>query len=322
MNLNEYLQKQKLNGHCPVLLGEVLEHLACKPQGSYLDCTFGAGGYSKALLNINDEIKVTALDQDPTVIRFADNLKNEFGNRFDFIQSNFADCAQTLLKKKFDGIVLDLGISSMQVDTAERGFSFMQDGPLDMRMSNKGLSAHEWIMSAPEHEIADVIYKYGEEVQSRAIARAIVEYRLNDQIDTTLKLAEIVREAMHYRHGKIDPATKTFQAIRIFINKELYALEKLLNEFRDLLNDGGMIAIVSFHSLEDSIVKNFFKSNSAKKVSKSKYAKDIEEYKEHEWLKVITKKPISPTREEVTLNIRARSAKLRIAQKIGGRNVA
>lgn len=322
MNLGEYLQKQNASGHCPVLLGEVLEHVAHKIRGEYLDCTFGAGGYTKAFLNINDDIKVTSLDQDPTVRKFADDIKNEFKDRFEFIQSNFANAKELLSGKKFDVIVLDLGISSMQVDTADRGFSFMHNGPLDMRMSNEGISAHEWISKASEQEIADVIYKYGEEVQSRAIARSIVEHRLKNEIDTTLKLAEIVRNAMHYRHGKIDPATKTFQAIRIFINKELYALEKILSDLRDLLNDEGIVAIVSFHSLEDSVVKNFFKCNSAKKISKSKYAKDLDVFNENEWLKIITKKPITPTPIEVRQNIRSRSAKLRIAQKIGGRNVA
>ncbi|RTK92132.1 MAG: 16S rRNA (cytosine(1402)-N(4))-methyltransferase RsmH [Rickettsiales bacterium] len=309
-------------GHCPVLLSEVLEHLTHKINGEYLDCTFGAGGYTKAFLNINDNIKVTSLDQDPTVRKFAEEIKSEFKDRFEFVQANFADAKQLLGNKKFDAIILDLGISSMQVDTADRGFSFMYDGPLDMRMSNEGMSAHEWISKASEQEIADVIYKYGEEVQSRAIARSIVEHRLDNEIDTTLKLAEIVRNAMHYRHGKIDPATKTFQAIRIFINKELYALEKILSDLRDLLNDEGIVAIVSFHSLEDSIVKNFFKCNSAKKISKSKYAKDLDVFNENEWLKIITKKPITPTLTEVRQNIRSRSAKLRIAQKIGGRNVA
>ena len=319
MTINNNMQITSLLPHCPVLLEEVLEYLNPKDGGKYLDCTFGAGGYTRAILE-KSECFVTALDQDPTVIKFADKLKEEFGNRFDFVQTNFAGSREKLSGKKFDGIVLDLGISSMQVDLEHRGFSFMQDGPLDMRMSTNGFSAAEFIAMASEEEIANVIYKYGEEVQSRQIAHAIVTARAIEPIKTTLQFAEVVRAAMHFRKSKIDPVTKTFQAIRIHINQELESLEIFLSNVEDMLEQGGRILVVSFHSLEDSIVKYFFKDHSHKKVARSKYAKELKVIEVGKWLEVLTKKPILPSRQEVLGNPRARSARLRVAVKIGGIN--
>ncbi|MDG1437195.1 MAG: 16S rRNA (cytosine(1402)-N(4))-methyltransferase RsmH [Rickettsiaceae bacterium] len=303
--------------HCPVLLSEVLDNLAIKDGGNYLDCTFGAGGYTKAILERADCF-VTALDQDPTVSVFADEVEKKIGQRFSFVQTNFAFAKERLQGKKFDGIVLDLGISSMQVDNAERGFSFMKDGPLDMRMGASKLSAEEFVANSDEEEIANIIYKYGEEVQSRQIAKAIVEARALSPITTTLQLADIIRNAMHFRKGKIDPATKTFQAIRIYINRELDVLEKFLNKMEDLLVPGGRILVVSFHSLEDSIVKAYFKSHSPKKVSRSKYSKEDEILEEGEWLRALTKKPLTPSRGEIMQNPRSRSSRLRVAEKIRG----
>lgn len=315
------VEKNKSNlPHRSVLLNEVVEYLSIKDGGRYLDCTFGAGGYTRAILS-NSNCYVTALDQDPTVINFANDVSSDYGDRFNFIQTNFSEATLKLKGQKFDGIVLDLGISSMQVDQAARGFSFMQDGPLDMRMSASGMSAAEFVETASEQEIADIIYKYGEEVQSRAIAKNIVSYRATNPIDTTLKLAEIIRQSKHYRSEKIDPATKTFQAIRIYVNDELGALERFLAHAEDLLVPGGRIIVVSFHSLEDSIVKNFFKKCSVKKIAKSKYSKKEDNLPQGKWLGIITKKPVVPTREEVQENARSRSAKLRVAEKIGGNNV-
>lgn len=315
------IQVMPIAPHIPVLLAEMLEYLALQDGKKYLDCTFGAGGYTKAILG-RVECSVVALDQDPAVSVYADKVKDEFGQRFEFIQTNFADAKSRLGERKFNGIVLDLGVSSMQIDSAERGFSFMNDGPLDMRMGGADLSAAEFVANATEEEIANVIYKYGEEVQSRQIAKKIVEARLSKPINTTLQLAQIVREAMHFRKAKIDPATKTFQAIRIHINKELESLEKLLNEMQELLEPGGRILVVSFHSLEDSIVKYFFKNHSPKKVARSKYAKELQIFKKEEWLQIITKKPVTPSKEEVQSNPRARSSRLRVAEKIGSSNVS
>ena len=306
--------------HHSVLLKEVIDNLSIKKDGKYLDCTFGAGGYTKAILNYSDCF-VSAIDRDPSVIQYANDILIDYKDKFNFIPMNFADISEKLKDIKYDGIVLDLGISSMQVDQAQRGFSFMKDGPLDMRMSSEGISAGEWLSSASEQEIADIIYKYGDEVQSRAIAKAIVNYRAESVIDTTSKLALIVRGAKHYRAEKIDPATKTFQAIRIYINKELESLEKFLANVENSLKCGGRLVVVSFHSLEDSIVKNFFKESSARKVARSKYAKEQDKYSVGKWLKIITKKPIMPSISEIKENPRSRSAKLRVAEKSGGHHV-
>lgn len=303
------------DSHYPVLLNEVVENLALKKGETYLDCTFGAGGYTTAILT-KEDCSVVALDQDPTVAVFVDKVKEKFGNRFEFVQTNFSEASAKLAGRKFDGVVLDLGISSMQVDGAERGFSFMKDGPLDMRMSGQGMSAADFIANASEKEISDVIYKYGEEVQSRQIAKAIVEARVATPITTTMQLAEIVKGAMHFRKAKIDPATKTFQAIRIYINKELEVLEKFLEQAKELLVPGGRLLVVSFHSLEDSIVKYFLKEYSPKKVARSKYAKDKPVIEEGKWLDMVTRKPVVPSKEEVKINPRSRSARLRVARKL------
>lgn len=305
--------------HYPVLLSEVIQNLNPKDNKKYLDCTFGAGGYAQAILASSD-CHVTAIDQDPSVLSYAKNLKNSYKKNFEFIEGNFANAKELLNGHQYDGIVLDLGVSSMQLDQAERGFSFMRDGILDMRMNNTtGYSAADFIANASEVEIANVIYKYGEEVQSRQIAKKIVEARQKEPILSTLKLAEIVRDAMHYRKAKIDPVTKTFQAIRIYINKELESLEHFLNGLNELLKPQARVLVVSFHSLEDSIVKSYFKEHSVPKVARSKYSKEPENNDATKWLKIITKKPILPSSNEIKENHRSRSARLRVAEKIGGK---
>lgn len=301
--------------HNPVLLDEMLNMLDIKSGGKYLDCTFGAGGYSRAILAKADCF-LTALDQDPTVTEFVKTIALEYKNRFKFMQINFAKAKQALSGQKFDGIVLDLGVSSMQLDQGDRGFSFQNEGALDMRMNMEGSTAAEFINNADEEEIANIIYKYGEEVQSRHIAKAIVAERSKGLIETTGHLAEIVRSAMHYRKAKIDPATKTFQAIRIHINRELESIKEFLNNLEDMLVEGGRIVIVSFHSLEDSLIKDFFKQHSAKKVSRSKYSKEEIPLEADKWLKILTKKPLTPSSTELAKNYRSRSAKLRAAEKI------
>jgi 16S rRNA (cytosine1402-N4)-methyltransferase len=305
------------NPHYPVLLCEIIENLQPANGKKYLDCTFGAGGYTKAILG-RANCFVKALDQDPTVFKYAEELAIKYQERFEFVQGNFANIKELSRGEKYEGVVVDLGVSSMQLDEKERGFSFMREGNLDMRMSTSGYSAADFIANASEEEIAEVIYKYGEEVQSRQIAKMIVQERQKEPITTTVRLAEIVRKSMHYRKSKIDPATKTFQAIRIYINKELENLESFLSNLNDILNPGARILIVSFHSLEDSIVKTFFKEHSLKKVARSKYAPEPENYDENKWLKIISKKPILPTAREIKENHRSRSARLRVAEKIGG----
>lgn len=305
--------------HYPVLLNEVIESLEIKDSGEYLDCTFGAGGYSRAILSAAN-CNLTALDQDPNVEKFVKSIKADFDNRFEFVQTNFADACLKLAGKKFDGIVLDLGVSSMQLDQRERGFSFQEDGDLDMRMSCEGESAEDFVNNASEEQIADVLYRYGDEKESRRIARSIVAEREKELIKSTLQLAEIIRSAKRMKKSKIDLATKSFQAIRIYVNQELAALEKFLEHVKDLLNIGGRLVIVSFHSLEDSIVKIFFKEHSLKPVARSKYADKYSKIKQEKqpgkWLELITKKPIAPTEEEIKANIRSRSAKMRVAKRI------
>jgi len=305
------------NPHYPVLLCEIIENLQPENSKKYLDCTFGSGGYTKAILG-RANCFVKALDQDPTVFKYAEELAIKYQERFEFVQGNFANIKELSKGERYNGVVVDLGVSSMQLDEKERGFSFMREGNLDMRMSTSGYSAADFIANASEEEIAEVIYKYGEEVQSRQIAKMIVQERQKQPITTTVRLAEIVRKSMHYRKSKIDPATKTFQAIRIYINKELENLESFLSNLNDILNPGARILIVSFHSLEDSIVKTFFKEHSLKKVARSKYAPKPENYDENKWLKIISKKPILPTAREIKENRRSRSARLRVAEKIGG----
>lgn len=317
MRSKSNINKKISSPHYPVLLKEVLENMNIKDNGVYLDCTFGAGGYSKAILN-KAKCRLVALDQDKSVLPFVNDVKEIFPDAFSFHNINFAEAKKYLPDYKFDGIVLDLGVSSMQLDNGGRGFSFMKDGPLDMRMGNTMQTAADFINEASEKEIADVIYKYGQEVQSRQIAKAIVNARLESKIETTLHFAEIVRNSMHYRKSKIDPVTKTFQAIRIHINRELDVIEKFLDNVEDMLLPGGRVLVVSFHSLEDSIVKLFLKEHSAKKVARSKYSKDPEIIEEGKWIKVVNKKPITPSKEEVLENPRSRSSRLRVAEKIRG----
>ncbi len=299
--------------HTSVLLKEVLFYLQPKDGKNYLDCTFGAGGYSRAILKAAN-CSVKALDQDCSVQIYADELKKEFPDRFSFMHTNFAQYLRVEESIKYDAIILDLGVSSMQLDQGKRGFSFMHDGPLDMRMSSHGMSAEDFVREASEEEIANVIYKYGNETASRKIARNICQKRVVEPIRTTGQLAAIVRSSLGAKKGKIDPATKTFQAIRIYVNNELQNLEDSLDSVYKLLTHGGKIIVVSFHSLEDKIVKYFFRSNSSKNIARSKYA-PAAEIEDGKWLQIITKKPIVPGNDELRLNPRARSAKLRVAAK-------
>lgn len=304
--------------HKPVMLKEVLQYLQPKAGEIYIDCTFGAGGYSKAILKAADAV-VYGIDQDPDVMPLAEALSKEFGSRFKFVAGNFADLDSLMSAQNIqnvDAIILDLGVSSMQLESAERGFSFMNDGPLDMRMNKTGQSAYDFINGATQEEIANVIYKYGNERKSRLIAKKIIETRKEMPIKTTLELADIVRSVIKRGSDKIDPATKTFQAIRIFVNDELYALEKLLAVAERLLSEDGRLIVVSFHSLEDSIVKEYINQRIKPKQNWSRHLPFVEseEFKpKFKWLK---NKVIAPSDEEVASNPRSRSAKMRAAVRI------
>jgi 16S rRNA (cytosine1402-N4)-methyltransferase len=255
-----------MSDHRPVMLNEMLDWLEPRDDGVYIDGTFGAGGYSRAILRAAD-CQVFAIDRDPSTQRFAEKLEQEFPDRFIWLLGNFSDmCALVAMHGVYavDCIVLDLGVSSMQLDTAERGFSFRHDGPLDMRMSSQGLSASDVINKATESELADIFYYYGEEKAARKIARAIVATREVTPIIRTHQLADIVRAAVGGKPGKTDAATRSFQGLRIHINQEFDAIENGLKAAESMLAPGGRLVVVTFHSLEDRIVKRFTHSRCGK----------------------------------------------------------
>lgn len=277
--------------HIPVMLDEVIEHLNPQDGNVFIDCTFGAGGYSRKILSTN-KCKLYAIDQDPFVIQYTKDFNEEY---FTFINQNFANLAQIAEQYKLndvDGIVFDLGVSSMQIDNAERGFSFNKDARLDMRMSQSGVDAWEVVNKFSEEDLADIIYYYGEEPFSRRIARKIVQVRQESSIDTTLELAKIIHSSVK-RQGKIDPATKTFQALRIYVNDELKILKLALDHAYNLLKPNGKIVVVSFQGLEDRIIKDFVQRTpgAAAKIYK-------------------------PSLAEIKRNPRSRSAKLRTIIKV------
>ena len=304
--------------HIPVLLNEVVESIAPKDGGVYVDGTFGAGGYTRAVLDAAD-CTVYAIDRDPDAIREGQKLVDVYKGRLHLLHGTFGEMAELVRGEGVDfvdGVMLDIGVSSMQIDRAERGFSFQKDGALDMRMSQNGLSAADVLNTFGEREIADIIYKYGEERFSRRIAAAVVEQRKTAPFKTTLEFADLIRSTVPHKREDIDPATRSFQALRIYVNDELGQLESGLSAAHDLLKAGGRMAIVSFHSLEDRIVKTFMQEKSGKTANPSRYMPVVE--KQAATLKTITKKPILPTESETKFNPRARSARLRVAEKAEG----
>jgi 16S rRNA (cytosine1402-N4)-methyltransferase len=295
--------------HQPVLLDEVVAGLAVQPGTTHVDGTFGAGGYSQALLGAGAG-RVIAFDRDPTAIEEGRSLVPD--PRLMLIHERFSRMDQALTERGLapvDGIALDIGVSSMQLDRAERGFSFSKDGPLDMRMSQAGQSAAEFLNTADEAEIARVLRDYGEEPRARSVARAIVAAR---PLTRTAELAAVVRKALGYRQGqKSDPATRTFQAIRIHLNAELDELEQGLRAAERVLRPGGRLAVVTFHSLEDRIVKRFLKERSGAVPAGSRHRPQIARGPAPTFEKVV--KPVSPSERELASNPRARSARLRTA---------
>lgn len=314
---------EELREHTPVLLDAVIKHLDPKDGESYADCTFGAGGYSKAILQAADAT-IYGIDLDPASVVHASKIKETFpGKKLNFIQGNFANLSEILESvgvHSVDAIIADLGVSSMQIDQAGRGFSFQKMGPLDMRMSQDGVSAYEFINNYPKEELCRVIAEYGEEDKAKQIAHAILNARQEMPIMSTTQLANIIRQVFKGKRGKIDCATKTFQAIRIWVNNELENLKKLLKIAADLLNDGGRLIIISFHSLEDGIVKNFLQTHSGFEKPTSRYSPPSQSVGLTPTFKVLTKKPVTPTDNEINNNIRARSAKLRAALRINKSN--
>jgi 16S rRNA (cytosine1402-N4)-methyltransferase len=303
--------------HIPVLLNEAVDSLAIKPDGIYVDGTFGRGGHSRAILAQLETGRLLGLDRDPRAIQVANELASE-DDRFSIERTNFSDIGEAvygrLWQGRVDGILLDIGVSSPQLDEAERGFSFQQDGPLDMRMDpDSGISAAEWLAEAEMDEIADVIKTLGEERYGKRIARAIVETREHTPITTTRQLAQLVDQASPSREKHKHPATRTFQAIRIHINNELEELKQALEQALDVLAVGGRLAVISFHSLEDRIVKRFFKDQARGDDLPPDFPVTADQLNPK--VKLIGK-AIKASEEELARNPRARSAVLRVVEKL------
>lgn len=296
--------------HVPVMLPEVLSALAPRDGGVYVDGTFGAGGYTRAILAAADS-RVIAIDRDPSAIRDGQALVTEFSPRLSLREGRFADMEALVGDERIDGIVLDIGVSSMQIDEAERGFSFLRDGPLDMRMAQQGVSAADAVNSLPQETLSNIIYIFGEEPRSRAIARAIVDARKLAPITTTHGLVKAIERATgRPRPDKIHPATRTFQALRIHVNGELDELVEALHAAERLLPEGGRLVVVNFHSLEDRIVKRFFASRAGRLPSGSRHLPDAVKGPEPSF-ELPFKGHIGATEAEARLNPRSRSAKLR-----------
>lgn len=294
--------------HVPVLIDEVLDALAITPGEVHVDGTFGAGGYSGAMTARG--AKVFAFDRDPDAIREGQAVADEKG--ITLIAGEFSRMRELLAERgvmSVSGVTLDIGVSSMQLDRPERGFSFQADGPLTMTMSQSGMSAADFLNNAPEQEIADVLYRYGEEPRSRRVAKAIVEAR---PLERTSQLAGVVRRALgHKPHDKKDPATRTFQAIRIHVNRELEELERGLEAAEAILEEGGRLAVVTFHSLEDRIVKQFLRRRSGGEGGGSRHLPEKQGGEAPTFRKPA--RAVRPGQAELTRNPRARSATLRSA---------
>lgn len=304
--------------HIPVLLAEVIEGLAPKDGGVYVDGTFGAGGYTTAILEAAPCV-VWCIDRDPEALQRGEALTQRFPGRVNFMQGRFGDMAELLAARGIsgvDGVALDLGVSSMQIDDRSRGFSFLRDGPLDMRMEKSGRSAADVVNTLSEKELADIIFTYGEERHARRVARAIVEARQERPFSRTLHLADVIRAQVRRAQDGIDPATRTFQALRIYVNDELGELERGLIGAEKILRPGGILAVVSFHSLEDRIVKTFLKARSGSAIRPSRHTPaSINAAPATATFTPITRRPVGPSEEEIARNPRARSARLRVAER-------
>jgi len=306
--------------HVPVLLDEVIQAFSPLDGKTLVDGTVGLGGHSDALLQSSETLRIVGIDRDREALEWAAKRLARHGDRIRLIHGNFRDLGSHLDELEIgpvDGVLLDIGVSSLQLDTAERGFSFRRDGPLDMRMDRQAAhTAAAWIHEATESEIADVLFRYGEERYARRIARAIASRRDEHPIETTSELAEIVRGAVpaRYDHGRLHPATRSFQAIRVFVNDELEALNLGLESGFDRLKIGGTMVVISFHSLEDRAVKRFFREKAKDCVCPPELPacvcdKQVE-------AEILTPRPLRAAAAETGTNPRARSARLRAARRL------
>lgn len=303
--------------HISVMLREAVEALSPRDGGVYVDGTFGRGGYTRAILE-TPGTRVVAIDRDPDAIAAGQKLVKEFAPRLALLQGPFGAMDVLLAGQQIhtvDGIALDLGVSSPQLDEADRGFSFAADGPLDMRMSKSGPSAADVVNETPEGELADIIYTLGEERLSRRVARAIVEARKEERITRTAQLAAIIRHVVPRSGDGIDPATRSFQALRIHVNDEMGELKRALVAAEGLLKPSGRLAVVSFHSLEDRVVKEFLRRRSGQAASVSRHLPANDRAAPQPSFTLIAKKPLTPGDDETAANPRARSAKLRVAER-------
>ncbi len=305
--------------HVSVLLNECIDALAIKPDGIYIDATFGRGGHSgKILENLGAEGRLIAFDRDPQAIEAAQRFADD--QRFTIVNEPFGEMARVIsemsLTGKIDGVLMDLGVSSPQLDDAERGFSFMKDGPLDMRMdTSRGQSAAQWLAEADEQDITQVIKEFGEEKFGKRIAHAIVEARQTTPLTRTAQLAELIDKAVPVKDKFKHPATRAFQGIRIYINAELEQLRVGLKAAVDVLAKDGRLAVISFHSLEDRLVKRFIKDQSRGKVVPANLPVTQAEIDADKVLRAMSK-AIKPTKEEIAQNVRSRSSVLRVAEKL------
>ena len=305
--------------HVPVLLDETIRLLEPERGGVFVDCTLGLGGHAEALLEAHEAVRLVGIDRDPEALERAEARLAPFMDRVRLIESDFAQITRCLEDEGFrsvTGVLADLGVSSLQLESGPRGFSFQRDGPLDMRMGRSGLTAEEIVNHYSEAALENIFSKYGEERKARRIARAIVEERKTRQIERTRQLQELVVRAKGLRpgqrEGRIDPATRVFQALRIEVNQELEELEQLLEQAVQLLDQDGRLVVISYHSLEDRIVKNALRRLAVGKIDEI----TGRPHAETRLIEVLTRKPVRPGEREVVLNPRARSARLRAARRI------
>ena len=312
--MNPSARETSESRHRPVLGPRAAEFLNPRDGGIYVDATFGAGGYSRAILDTNGT-RVIAIDRDRSAIAAGLALVDQSAGRLTLVEDRFSNLARVCDSQsapRVDGVVLDVGVSSMQLDEAARGFSFRNDGPLDMRMGHDGPTAADVIAKASEAELANIIHIFGEERHSRGVARAIVAARKHAPVATTRALSDIVARVVRAKPGEIHPATRTFQALRIFVNQELDELNLALAASERVLKPGGRLVVVSFHSLEDRIVKNFL-SERATSGGGSRHQPEIARLPPS--FTVLTRRPVTPDEDEIRANPRARSAKLRAASR-------